>query len=189
MFGGNVVVDALAGDGSLQAPSERINWARAVGSPLLFGRAQMSGEGALAAEDYQGIYMVVETIKNQKNRLDLAQLEEGDLAPEVISGGYIFKFEWAVPREESTPTLTCSGSEPLGGGGFGCPRGQPGVLFMSVPPKCPTCGAAHKSEAWLRRGLGERSPARCAIATKSWKDRRRWQRKATRKARTGTNPQ
>jgi len=80
--------------------------------------------GALAPEDYQGIYMVVETIKNQKDRLDLAQLEEGDLTPEVISGGYIFKFEWAASEE---PILTCSGSAPLAGGfGFGPPPSTAG---------------------------------------------------------------
>jgi CotH protein/chitobiase/beta-hexosaminidase-like protein len=71
---------------------------------------------ALGAEDYQGIYMVVETIKNNSSRLDLAQLEEADVSPEQISGGYIFKFEWAASE---APTLACTGSEPLGGGGFG----------------------------------------------------------------------
>lgn len=82
---------------------------------------------ALAPEDYQGIYMMVETIKNQSNRLDLRQLEEDDVSPEQISGGYIFKFEWAASEE---PTLTCSGSEPLGGGfgggGFPGPGGPGG---------------------------------------------------------------
>jgi hypothetical protein len=73
---------------------------------------------ALEPGDYQGIYMLTETIKNQKDRLDLAQLEEGDVSPEQISGGYIFKFEWAASEE---PTLACSGSAPLGGGGRGGP--------------------------------------------------------------------
>lgn len=78
----------------------------------------------LVAEDYQGIYMVVETIKNNQSRLDLAQLEEGDVSPEQISGGYIFKFEWAASED---PTLACTGSEPLGGGfGFGGGPGGPG---------------------------------------------------------------
>ncbi len=76
----------------------------------------------LAAEDYQGIYMVVETIKNNRSRLDLAQLEEGDVSPEQITGGYIFKFEWAASED---PTLECTGSEPLGGG-FGFGGGTPG---------------------------------------------------------------
>jgi hypothetical protein len=75
---------------------------------------------ALEAGDYQGIYMLVETIKNNAARLDLAQLEPEDVGAEAISGGYIFKFEWAASEE---PTLECSGSMPLGGGGFGFPGG------------------------------------------------------------------
>jgi hypothetical protein len=70
----------------------------------------------LAPGDYQGIYMVVETIKNHPDRLDLAQLDSTDVSPEALSGGYIFKFDWAVAEE---PTLECSGAAPIGGGGFG----------------------------------------------------------------------
>ena len=66
--------------------------------------------------DYQGIYMVVETIKNHPDRLDLAQLGPTDTSPEDLSGGYIFKFDWAAAEE---PTLECSGSAPLAGGGVG----------------------------------------------------------------------
>jgi hypothetical protein len=78
---------------------------------------------ALEAGDYQGIYMLVETIKNNKARLDLAQLEPDDVGSEAITGGYIFKFEWAASEE---PTLECTGSMPLGGGGFGFPGGPGG---------------------------------------------------------------
>ncbi|MEV6304335.1 CotH kinase family protein [Actinoplanes sp. NPDC051861] len=60
----------------------------------------------VAAADYQGVYMLVETIKNSKNRLDLKQLEEEDTTLPKIAGGYIFKFEWLAAEE---PTLTCTG--------------------------------------------------------------------------------
>ncbi len=50
----------------------------------------------LAAGDYQGVYLLVETIKNQKDRLNLQQLKETDTALPAIAGGYIFKFEWQV---------------------------------------------------------------------------------------------
>jgi hypothetical protein len=50
----------------------------------------------LEASDYQGVYLVVETIKNQKDRLNLQQLETTDAALPAISGGYVFKFEWRV---------------------------------------------------------------------------------------------
>ncbi|MBB5825086.1 CotH kinase family protein [Micromonospora carbonacea] len=60
----------------------------------------------LGAEDYQGVYMIVETIKNAKNRLDLKELDPDDVTLPAISGGYIFKFEWLTAEE---PTLECVG--------------------------------------------------------------------------------
>ncbi len=74
---------------------------------------------AVRAEDYQGVYLLVETIKNAKNRLDLRQLRSTDTQLPEISGGYIFKFDWAASEE---PTLECTGSEMLIGsfsGDFG----------------------------------------------------------------------
>ena len=60
----------------------------------------------LAAADYQGVYMLVETIKNSKDRLDLKQLDEDDTTLPKITGGYLVKFEWLAAEE---PTLTCTG--------------------------------------------------------------------------------
>lgn len=50
----------------------------------------------VAASDYVGVYLLVENIKNQKDRLNLQQLEPEDTALPAIAGGYIFKFEWRV---------------------------------------------------------------------------------------------
>lgn len=61
----------------------------------------------LGADDYQGVYMLVETIKNAKNRLDLKQLDEDDLTEPAVTGGYIFAFEWFAAEE---PTLQCTGT-------------------------------------------------------------------------------
>ncbi|MEU1887852.1 CotH kinase family protein [Micromonospora rifamycinica] len=60
----------------------------------------------VGAEDYQGVYLVVETIKNAKNRLDLKKLDPDDVTLPAISGGYIVKFEWLTAEE---PTLPCTG--------------------------------------------------------------------------------
>jgi hypothetical protein len=60
--------------------------------------------GALANSHYQGVYQLVETIKNSKNRLDLKQLHAGDLASPTITGGYIFRLEWLNP---SPPEIQC----------------------------------------------------------------------------------
>lgn len=60
----------------------------------------------VAANDYMGVYMLVETIKNDKDRLDLKKLNADDTTLPRISGGYIFKFEWMATEE---PTLPCTG--------------------------------------------------------------------------------
>lgn len=63
-------------------------------------------DGPLSAEDYQGVYMLDETIKRSPDRVDIAKLEETDIAEPEVTGGYIFKFEGFAAEE---PTLPCSG--------------------------------------------------------------------------------
>ncbi|GAA2405319.1 hypothetical protein GCM10010420_36260 [Streptomyces glaucosporus] len=63
--------------------------------------------GPLTAGDYQGVYLLDETIENSKNRLDLKELDEDDTAPPAVSGGYILKFD-AFAAEE--PKLVCTGN-------------------------------------------------------------------------------
>ena len=64
--------------------------------------------GPVTEDDYQGVYLVVETIKNSHNRLDLSQLHESDTTLPDITGGYIFKFEW-LAAEEPVLTGSCGG--------------------------------------------------------------------------------
>ncbi len=61
-------------------------------------------QSPLSSDDYQGVYQVVETIKNQKNRLDLKQLDETKTTLPDITGGYVAKFEWKASEE---PRLLC----------------------------------------------------------------------------------
>jgi hypothetical protein len=58
----------------------------------------------LASGDYLGVYLLVESLKNQKDRLNIKQLEPEDIAPPAVSGGYIFKFELLAAEP---PLLTC----------------------------------------------------------------------------------
>jgi hypothetical protein len=58
------------------------------------------------ASDYVGVYLMVETIKNQKDRLNLQQLKDKDISLPKLSGGYIFKFELLASEE---PKLLCTG--------------------------------------------------------------------------------
>jgi hypothetical protein len=74
----------------------------------------------VADSDYQGIYWVSETIKNNKDRTNLKQLKEADTMLPQISGGYIFKFDQLAAEE---PKLLCTGSEPLSNGFGGPGRG------------------------------------------------------------------
>lgn len=61
----------------------------------------------VSAADYQGVYVAMETIKNDKNRLDLKKLDDEDVTEPKISGGYIMSFEWLAAEE---PTVPCSGA-------------------------------------------------------------------------------
>lgn len=70
---------------------------------------------ALEPDDYQGVYTVVQTVKNQKSRVDLKQLRMDDTEPEKLSGGYIFKFDQAAV-DSSEINLECTGAEKMSGG-------------------------------------------------------------------------
>ncbi len=75
--------------------------------------------GPLEESDYEGIYAVTQTIKNQKSRVNLEQLEADDVDESVLSGGYIFKFDQAAVDDDET-LIECTGSELLSPGfGFG----------------------------------------------------------------------
>ncbi|GEM_PF-1549016 len=66
------------------------------------------GPGPLDAEDYLGVYLLVETIENSDERVSLQQLKETDVALPAISGGYIFKFEWQAVEEPEVECLSAS---------------------------------------------------------------------------------
>jgi len=44
-------------------------------------------------DDYQGVYVFMEKIKRDKNRVDIAKLKEEDIAGEDLTGGYIIKVD------------------------------------------------------------------------------------------------
>ncbi|HKO53986.1 MAG TPA: CotH kinase family protein [Polyangiaceae bacterium] len=57
--------------------------------------------------DYQGIYWISETIKINKNRLDLKKLDADDTLLPKVGGGYVFKFDQAA-TDKTAPQLTCA---------------------------------------------------------------------------------
>ena len=44
-------------------------------------------------DEYQGVYVLMEKIKRDKNRVDLANLKEEDIEGEELTGGYVFKID------------------------------------------------------------------------------------------------
>ncbi|MGI9242280.1 MAG: CotH kinase family protein, partial [Verrucomicrobiales bacterium] len=47
--------------------------------------------GTVSMSDYRGVYVVMEKIKRNKDRIDVEKLNQSVTAPELITGGYIFK--------------------------------------------------------------------------------------------------
>ena len=45
-------------------------------------------------KQYQGIYVLTEKIKRDKNRVDIAKLKKEDVSGEELTGGYIFKIDY-----------------------------------------------------------------------------------------------
>ena len=45
-------------------------------------------------EAYKGVYVLMEKIKRDKNRVAISALEPGDQSGDAVTGGYILKFDW-----------------------------------------------------------------------------------------------
>jgi hypothetical protein len=103
--------------------------------------------GALQERHYQGVYAITEIIENNANRLNLKQLREADTNAEDLSGGYIFKFDFAAAEE---PTVACEGSGPLSGGGFGMQGGFGGTCWTDLEVIDPV-PLNPEQERWLQQ--------------------------------------
>lgn len=60
---------------------------------LVFRKEVMQNGEPTFVYDYQGIYMLAEKIKRDKNRVDISKLEPGELAGDDLTGGYILKID------------------------------------------------------------------------------------------------
>jgi len=45
-------------------------------------------------DDYHGVYLLMEKIKRDDNRLDIAKLNPDEISGDDVTGGYIFKLDW-----------------------------------------------------------------------------------------------
>ena len=76
---------------------------------LAYAELYLNTDGSgVDEDDYAGVYLLIESVKNSPNRLDLRQLDETDTALPDITGGYIFKFELDVAEP---PILDCTPSQ------------------------------------------------------------------------------
>ncbi len=65
--------------------------------------------GIVEKADYEGIYNLIQPIKNRKDVLDLKQLRPEDTDPDKLSGAYIFKFDQMV-NDQDMIKLKCTGA-------------------------------------------------------------------------------
>lgn len=110
----------------------------------------------LTSGHYEGVYTIVELIKNSTNRLDLQQLRPDDTAPELLSGGYIFSFEYQAVEG---PTIECTGDDVFFRGITGGLGNNPmeitdGFCWTDLEVRDPDEPNAEQ-EAWLSQYLHE----------------------------------
>jgi hypothetical protein len=74
------------------------SWSRAIGryAPRTrFVDLFMEDQGGeLGPGDYRGLYLLVEKIKRDKNRVDVEKLEPGDTRSPDVEGGYLLRRDW-----------------------------------------------------------------------------------------------
>ena len=82
------------------------HWARAIGryAPRThFVEVYMEDGGdTLDADDYRGVYVFMEKVKRDKNRVDVASMSAADSTEPAVSGGYLLKRDWLEGREITT---------------------------------------------------------------------------------------
>ena len=68
-----------------------------------------NGNNTIGADDYRGVYVLMEKIKRDKNRVDIEELTKCDVTAPDISGGYIFKKD----KVSIDPDFTTNGGQGL----------------------------------------------------------------------------
>jgi len=81
-------------------------------------------DGKVTLEDYVGVYVLVEKIKRDKERVNIAKLTPQDVKEPELSGGYIFKKDH-TDRTRGVPMITDLGMPDRQGGGNSLRPGFP----------------------------------------------------------------
>ncbi len=89
--------------------------------PMSFHLAQRMGQYASEFKyvelvlngDYRGIYILVEKIKRDDDRVDIAKLDEDDLAGDSLTGGYILRMDWLDDPQGFESNYNSQGGDPM----------------------------------------------------------------------------
>ncbi len=89
--------------------------------PMSFYLAQRMGQYAsewkyvelILNGDYRGIYILVEKIKRDDDRVDIAKLDEDDLAGDSLTGGYILRMDWLDDAQGFESNYNSQGGNPM----------------------------------------------------------------------------
>lgn len=89
--------------------------------PMSFYLAQQMGQYAsewkyvelILNGDYRGIYILVEKIKRDNDRVDIAKLDEDDLAGDSLTGGYILRMDWLDDAQGFESNYNSQGGNPM----------------------------------------------------------------------------
>jgi len=89
--------------------------------PMSFYLAQQMGQYAsewkyvelIINGDYRGIYILVEKIKRDNDRVDIAKLDEDDLAGDSLTGGYILRMDWLDNPQGFESNYNSQGGNPM----------------------------------------------------------------------------
>ena len=89
--------------------------------PMSFYLAQRMGQYAsefkyvelILNGDYRGIYILVEKIKRDDDRVDIAKLDEDDLAGDSLTGGYILRMDWLDDAQGFESNYNSQSGDPM----------------------------------------------------------------------------
>ena len=89
--------------------------------PMSFYLAQRMGQYAsewkyvelILNGDYRGIYILVEKIKRDDDRVDIEKLDEDDLAGDSLTGGYILRMDWLDDPQGFESNYNSQGGNPM----------------------------------------------------------------------------
>lgn len=63
--------------------------------------------------DYQGVYIMTEKIKRDGDRVDIAKLDDDDLAGDSVTGGYILRIDWLDDPEGFESNYNAQSGDPM----------------------------------------------------------------------------